>query len=304
MKQLFIAIFISIATITSIHSQSTDATNTNVPTSTANPKDSITFHSKAVTTNPVISDLKENENLRKRIYTDDKFLIFELKNTLQKKSVFNSSYSKFIVPVVLFSYGIATQGIEELKELDRSTNLEITEHYTGRIYLDDYIQFAPAIAVYGLDWLGVKAKHNFRDRTIIMATSHLLMFATVQTMKKTIHIERPDGSNKKSFPSGHTATAFVGAHIFFKEYKDASPWIAAAGYTVATTTGVLRVVNKKHWVSDVVTGAGIGILSTELSYLLLPVFHNIFGIKENKSSLIITPTIGVEKYGVGLAYTF
>ncbi len=159
----------------------------------------------------------------------------------------NSSYSKFFIPSAVISYGgIMTQANEKLKELDYSTHHEITEHYTARIRLDDYMQFAPAVAVYGLDLCGIKAKHNFRDRTIVMATSHLIMGATVQTMKKTINVDRADGSNKNSFPSGHTATAFVGAYILFKEYKDTFPWIGVAGHTVAATKGTLRVNNKKH----------------------------------------------------------
>lgn len=191
-----------------------------------------------------------------------------------------------------------------MQDLDHSTNHEIHEHYLGSLHIDDYSQFAPAVAVYGLDLFGIKAKHNFRDRTFIMTTSHILMLTTVQTIKRTTNIERPDGSNKHSFPSGHTATAFVGAHILFKEYKDVSPWIGIAGYTIATGTGVLRVTNKKHWISDVVTGAGIGMLSVEIAYMLLPVFHDVLGVKNSNKSLVIAPSFGSGTYGVGLAYTF
>ena len=152
--------------------------------------------------------------------------------------------------------------------------------------------------------MDIKAKHNIRDRTIVMLTSQFIMGATVQTMKSTTHIRCPDDSNNKSFPSGHTATAFVGAHILFKEYKDISLWIGITGYAAATTIGVFRVLNKKHWVSDVVTGAGIGILSAELGYMLLPVFHKAIGIKEHNKNLVIVPSIGVDSYGVSLAYTF
>ena len=40
----------------------------------------------------------------------------------------------------------------------------------------------------------------------------------------------------------------------------ASPWYAVGGYAVATFTGVMRVLNNRHWISDVLSGAGIGIL--------------------------------------------
>ena len=93
------------------------------------------------------------------------------------------------------------------------------------------------------------------------------MSATIQTMKHTINVQRPDGSNMKSFPSGHTATVFTGSHILFNEYKDSCPWIGIGAYGIATATGILRMTNNKHWLSDVVTGAGIGILSAEVAYM-------------------------------------
>lgn len=220
----------------------------------------------------------------------------------EKRTFFNSSYSKFVIPTVLISYGLITRGNESLLNLDHSTNHEINEHLSESIPYDDYTQYAPSIAIFGLDWAGVKAKHNFRDRTLIVATSYLVMGATVQTMKRSFGVKRPDGSNFHSFPSGHTATTFVGAHILFKEYKDTSPWIGISGYAVATATGAMRVFNKKHWVSDVVTGAGIGIISAEIGYMLLPVWHNVLGIKDK--SLVIAPMASPESAGFGLIYTF
>ncbi|MDR1331968.1 MAG: phosphatase PAP2 family protein [Tannerella sp.] len=130
------------------------------------------------------------------------------------------------------------------------------------------------------------------------------METAVYTVKNTTNIRRPDGSNNCSFPSGHTATAFVGAHILYREYRDVSPWICVAGYAVATGTGVLRVLNRKHWISDVITGAGIGILSAEAGYMLLPAIRNTLGITGEKSRLLVSPVIGENQYAIGLAYTF
>ena len=46
---------------------------------------------------------------------------------------------------------------------------------------------------------------------------------------------RPDGSTANSWPSGHTATSFVGATILHKEYGlTRSPWYSIAGYSLAT----------------------------------------------------------------------
>ncbi|GHV03569.1 phospholipid phosphatase [Bacteroidia bacterium] len=188
-----------------------------------------------------------------------------------------------------------------LSKFDRYIDKQVSQNYNGKTSVDNYIQYAPAVAVYGLDLAGVKAKHNFRDRTFVMASSYLLMAVTVNTLKYTVNVRRPDSSAENSFPSGHTATAFTGAHILFREYKDTSPWIGIAGYATATATGALRILNRRHWVSDVVVGAGTGILCAEAGYLLLPVFHRVVGIP---NTLVIAPMVGNNTYGAGLAYTF
>ena len=63
--------------------------------------------------------------------------------------------------------------------------------------------------------------------------------------------------------------AFMAATMLHKEYGTTrSPWYSIGGYTVATATAVSRMLNNKHWLSDVMVGAGIGILSTEVGYFL------------------------------------
>ncbi|MDR2385736.1 MAG: phosphatase PAP2 family protein [Tannerella sp.] len=213
-------------------------------------------------------------------------------------------FPKFILPACLISYGIGARIMAPIRELDYKISENIEKYYTKRSSIDNYTQYVPVAAVFGLDLTGAKAKNNFCDRTFVSATSYLLMTAVVRTMKQTINVQRPDSYDNYSFPSGHTATAFVGAHILSKEYKDVSPWIAVAGYTVATGTGISRIYNKHHWLSDVLTGAGIGILSAEVGYLLLPVFHKMYGIKEKDNNLVIIPSINTGYCGIGLAYSF
>lgn len=221
--------------------------------------------------------------------------------SLEKKH----SYTQFILPAILISYGVIAQNCNFLKKLDRSTHKEVERHFTKTTHVDDFLLFVPITAVYGLDFSGLaKAKHNFRDRAIVTATTYIIVGTTVVTLKKTVNRTRPDGMDRASFPSGHAASAFAGAHILFREYKDTSPWIGIAGYATATLTGALRITNKKHWASDVVTGAGIGIISAELGYLLLPVFQNILGIGNKNKNLAIAPIINKNNYGIGLAYQF
>lgn len=222
-----------------------------------------------------------------------------------KKSFVQRPYVKFIIPSALIAYGAVTRESKALQDFDHDVAGETHRHRS----VDNYLQFVPATAVYALDLAGIKAKHNFRDRTIVMLTSHLLMGSTVHIMKSSIPVMRPDGSNTQSFPSGHTATAFVGAHILCKEYKDASLWIPVSGYLCAVGTGAFRVLNNKHWVSDVVTGAGVGMMSVELSYLMLPLFHRVLGVEKRSSNkqnkqLVVVPSYFGNQYGVGISYQF
>lgn len=217
---------------------------------------------------------------------------------------FDASYARYIIPTAMISYGITTRFTKGLQDLDQDIHQEVDESFTRKIPLDDYSRYAPLIAVYGLDLLGLKANHNFRDKTFVVTTSYLITSATVTIMKNNINVWRPNNTNQRSFPSMHTAVAFVGAHILYKEYKDVSPWIGVAGYTTASLTGILRVINKCHWASDVITGAGIGLLSVELSYLLLPVFHKILGVEGNGKNLAVMPSINTHGAGISLAYAF
>jgi membrane-associated phospholipid phosphatase len=213
-------------------------------------------------------------------------------------------FSGLILPAVLITYGAGARTIKPIREFDSKIRNYVESNVTKNYPIDNYMQHVPAVAVFGLDLAGIEAKNNFRDRALVSVTSYLLMTAIVRTMKHTVNVQRPNSLDNRSFPSGHTATVFVGAHILCKEYKDTSPWIAIAGYTVATGTGLLRIYNDHHWFSDVVTGAGIGILSAEAGYLLLPAFHKMFGIKDKDNRFVVLPSINTGYYGINLACSF
>ena len=124
---------------------------------------------------------------------------------------------------------------------------------------------------------------------MILGLSGIIMGTAVLSIKNLSGETRPDGSDKYSFPSGHTAAAFATAEFLRQEYKDVSPWYGVAGYAMAATTGYLRMYNNKHWVGDVAAGAGIGIMSTKLAYWIYPVIkHALFKDKEVKT--VIMPT--------------
>ncbi|MDR1645886.1 MAG: phosphatase PAP2 family protein [Tannerellaceae bacterium] len=212
-----------------------------------------------------------------------------------EEEVVHSPYTRIILPAVFVTY----QALSKVKLADRYVQ-NVAPRW--RIKMDDYLQYAPAAAVYGLDFAGIKAKHNFRDRTFVMLSSYVFEVLSVRAIKYSFKVARPDGSTNNSFPSGHTATAFVGAHILFREYHEASPWIGLAGYTAATAVGLSRIVNNRHWLNDVAAGAGLGILCVEAGYLLLPVFRQMMG--EGGLDIVIAPVVGKQMYGLGFACRF
>lgn len=155
----------------------------------------------------------------------------------------------------------------------------LTSFKTG---IDDYSQyFGPAMTL-GLKIGGVEGRSDWGRFLASAAMSYGIMAAFVNGIKYTAKEMRPDGSQANSWPSGHTATSFVGATILHKEYGlTRSPWYSIAGYGVATATGVMRVLNNRHWVSDVLSGAGIGIMSTEIAYALSDVIFKGKGLLRN-----------------------
>lgn len=172
-------------------------------------------------------------------------------------------YKMLYAGVPLIGAGLSVHASNEnFKSFRNEYAKQYNTHY------DDILQYTPGMVMLGMKALGVKGRSSWGRMAVSDAFSIALMASVVNTLKHTVHERRPDGSNSRSFPSGHTATAFMCATMLHKEYGHISPWISIGGYTVATATGVSRILNNKHWISDVMVGAGIGILSTEMGNFL------------------------------------
>jgi membrane-associated phospholipid phosphatase len=212
---------------------------------------------------------------------------------------------QLIIPAILISYGIIGIGNDQLESFNDQIKEEVKENIDEKFSIDDFSQYLPVASVYGLSAIGIKGKNNFRDKTIIVATSYLIMGISVNSLKRTLKVGRPDGSGFNSFPSGHTATAFMGAELVYQEYKDVSIWYGISGYLVATGTGAFRLYNNRHWLTDVVAGAGIGILSAKAAYWLYPSINRLLVSKKttNKKTAFI-PYYDGKQVGFGLVSTF
>ncbi|MBR5235337.1 MAG: phosphatase PAP2 family protein [Bacteroidaceae bacterium] len=225
----------------------------------------------------------------------------EARDSIAAESHFKAG--EVVMPLTLI--GAGTLGfVQPLKDA-RYQVRDFLEEWRGdhRTAIDDHLQYVPLGAVYGLSLLGADAKHSYVDRTLELATAYIALGGIVNAIKYTVREPRPDGSAHNSFPSGHTATTFMGAELVRIEYGNASPWYSVGAYTAAITVGVLRVYNNKHWFTDVFAGAGVGILSARIGYWLLPYtrkfMHNLTGC-----DAFVYPAVSDRSAAVGVSLRF
>ena len=223
-------------------------------------------------------------------------------DTLTVRAVPKKSLLKqAIVPVGLLTSGILISNSTFEKLLQRDIRNGVGNDFSTT--LDDHILFVPVVQMYVADALGVKAKNHWFDQSKNLTLAILVNDLITTTLKKNIHKIRPNGdTDAESFPSGHTSYAFTMATVLYMEFKDTSPILAYSGYAFATTTGALRMANNKHWLSDVLAGAGLGILVTEVIYAFDPIIKwNPF---KKTTKVTLLPQMGNNQRGMYLCIHF
>jgi membrane-associated phospholipid phosphatase len=142
---------------------------------------------------------------------------------------------------------------------------------------------------------------RFRASTYDVSQAVIVNQVYTQLFKFTVRRERPDESNRQSFPSGHASNAFAAATVITRHY----PKLTVPGYAVATFIAVSRMAANRHHFSDIVAGAGFG-----FGVGRAVVRRNSRPLEEDSSPATtrwhITPSGGPQGDGRGLAlaYTF
>jgi len=209
------------------------------------------------------------------------------------------------LPAAMITYGAISLGNNGIRQVDYNVHNSLEQNNRlWHTHVEDYLQFSPAAAAYVMKFCKVESTHNLLDMTILYGLSNVLAGGIVQGTKMITGRERPDNSNNNSFPSGHTETAFVAAEFLHQEFKDKSVWISVGGYTVATFVGVARIYNNKHWLSDVITGAGVGILSTKAVYWIYPYLQKAFEKNGHALQTFICPGYSDGNFNLSLSCTF
>jgi membrane-associated phospholipid phosphatase len=135
-------------------------------------------------------------------------------------------------------------------------NIPTTLFQSGNVLGQFAFQAAAGFATFGVGKAVGNQKAAIVGRDIVRA--QILSQALVQTVKFTVRRERPDASNNKSFPSGHSASAFATATVLQRHYG----WkIGAPAYALGGYIALARMAWNRHHATDVVMGAGFGIAS-------------------------------------------
>lgn len=186
----------------------------------------------------------------------------------------DSFTQRSMLPVGLFSASIFFNDNVLDKRMVKLGGISSPEFKAANI-----LQYSPAGILYVMKLAGVESRSDWPRMITAHGASVVLMTVITNVTKYTVKRERPDGRAFNSYPSGHTATAFMCAHMLHKEYGETlSPWISLGGYAVAASTGFMRVIADRHWCSDVMGGAAIGIFSTELGYELSDILFGDHGL--------------------------
>jgi len=206
------------------------------------------------------------------------------------------SYKQFIAPVALITAGSLLLNTALNEDLQSNANNFFGEDFHTNV--DNFLPMVPVAQIYLGKSFGFKPKNDFQHQTINIIVANALGAAVFTTLKYTVKEERPDQTDNLSFPSGHTAIAFTNAAILYYEFKDSNLWYASSGFLFATATGILRIANNKHYTSDVLTGAGIGLASGLIVSYWNPFRSVTFG-KNKKTTGYVYPQIG-SQIGMGV----
>ncbi len=257
---------------------------------------------KANEINFAASEFKEESSAQKA-----KTSVFQNERLGREVKQYNFKWKQTILPASLIAVG----AISVPKSFIRNGSEFVTNKVLDlrgekeRLKFDDYIQYLPVASAALLGCAGVRARHPFWERTLVIGTSYAALGVLVNATKLCVDEKRPQFRSTNSFPSGHTSTAFMGAELVRIEY---GKWYGLGAYAVATCVGFMRLYNGNHWLHDVIAGAGFGILSARIGAWSGTLWHKALTRKSRKGgNFALTPVaspLNGGNYGFYMGYVF
>lgn len=193
---------------------------------------------------------------------------------------------------------------------------------------------SPILLQPGLAWLGYDSPDVATQQILMNVQALSVSFFTTVAVKHLVGRERPPEGRcwddplsspfecereRLSFPSGHTSMSFAGAGLVCLNHEQfplfgGGAWDRVACYTALTgaaATGFLRIASNKHYFSDIVVGAAVGLGA---GYLLPKWLFFGFGDDDatreesqgalQKAGATVAPTISSKMKGISLSFTF
>ncbi len=228
------------------------------------------------------------------------------RDSIDLESPYKFNLKHIIVPTSLIAVGSLSLYTGFAQRFDYGSR-DLIKGRTKRTF-DDYLQYSPIALMWAFDGLGIKSRHNFKLQTSIVVATYLTSTLLVYSTKRIIGRRRPDLSAYNSFPSGHTASAFAGVELLRLEFGQDYPWVGYLGYAIASTTAYMRIHNNRHWLTDTIAGAGVGILSARIGYWLAPKLNEWLWGGTSKSAdglhASLSPTVIDNSMGLGVSISF
>jgi len=172
-------------------------------------------------------------------------------------SDFKNFFSRDTARVMGFvSVGAVIAAPWDREGVNNGFGIPTTLFESGNLMGQFLFQAGAGLAGYGVGRATGSEKLAAVGRDVVRA--QVLSQVIVQSMKHTIRRERPDGSNKAAFPSGHAASAFATAGVLHRHYG----WKAGVpAYAFGSYVALARMAWNRHHATDVVMGMGLGLAS-------------------------------------------
>jgi len=186
---------------------------------------------------------------------------------------------KFVVIITLLCStfgGYAHSEVEPLSLRADWTPTWVAQNEDNGLLVDG-AQYAPIVLPWAMKAVGQPTRSGWGRMAVSQGLGVVMMAGCVEGLKHVVGETRPNATNDRSFPSGHTAWSFLGATMIERELGWRSPWYTFGGYTFASAMAMQRVVDCRHFPVDVAGGAVIGVVTGHLGYFI---GDKIFGDKQ------------------------
>ncbi len=217
------------------------------------------------------------------------------KDSIRTKNIITAG----AISTVLIGSGVIINNSQFEKDMQINICNRVGDDF--EFHIDDYVQYFPIVEMYIADAVGIKSRNHWFDQTKYLLISNIITAGITHGLKSWVDKTRPNGG-AHSFPSGHTTFAFTNATVLCNEFSQTSAWFAYSGYAFAVTTGAFRMINNKHWLSDVLVGVGIGILVPTIIYYFEPLKS--FNPFKKSKNISFIPQVSDNKYGLYFSYKF